>query len=73
MADGYGKQGALIGIGLFSSGIVDENYTAKALLESELESKDELCKLGAIIGLGMAYAGSGNEELKSIFEPIFTK
>lgn len=63
----------MIGIGLFSSGIVDENLTAKAFLESELESKDELCRLGAIVGLGMAYAGSGNEELKGIFEPIFTE
>ncbi|EAR97380.1 26S proteasome regulatory subunit (macronuclear) [Tetrahymena thermophila SB210] len=72
LSDGYGKQGALIGIGLFSSGIVDENLTAKALLESELSSKDELCKLGAIIGLGMAYAGSANEDLKAIFEPIFS-
>lgn len=41
------------------------------MLEGELESKDDATKLGAIIGLGMAYAGSGNEELKAIFEPIF--
>lgn len=71
MADGFAKQGACIGIGLFSSGIVDENFTAKAILESELESKDESTRLGAIIGLGLAYAGTSNEDLKSIFEPLF--
>jgi 26S proteasome regulatory subunit N1 len=71
MADGFAKQGACIGIGLFSSGIVDENETAKAILSSELESKDESTRLGAIIGLGLAYAGTGNEEVKASLEPFF--
>lgn len=73
MADGYAKQGACIGIGLYSSGIVDENKTAMATLRDELNSKDESTKLGAIIGLGMAYAGTANEELKEIFEPFFSE
>lgn len=41
------------------------------MLEGELQSKDDATKIGAIIGLGMAYAGTGNEELKEIFEPLF--
>jgi len=71
IADGYAKSGACIGIGLFSSGIVDENETAKAMLQNELQSKDESTRIGAIIGLGLAYAGTANEELKEILEPIF--
>lgn len=41
------------------------------MLESELDSKDEATKIGAIIGLGMAYAGTASEEVKSIIEPLF--
>ena len=41
------------------------------MLQSELQSKDESTRIGAIIGLGMAYAGTANEELKEILEPIF--
>ncbi|EGR33984.1 hypothetical protein IMG5_028540, partial [Ichthyophthirius multifiliis] len=70
MSDGYGKMGALIGIGLFSSGVINEDDVAKALLEAELENKDEYTKLGAVIGLGLAYAGSGREDLQELLLPI---
>lgn len=34
---GYGLMGALIGVGLYSQGVYDENDQAKALLEEKLE------------------------------------
>lgn len=63
---GHSKCGASIAIGLFNSGIISEADPAKGMLTEALEAKDPIEKVGAIIGLGLAYAGSAREDLKEL-------
>ncbi|CAD8208266.1 unnamed protein product [Paramecium octaurelia] len=64
LSDIYTKAGACIGLGLFCSGIVDENQPAQAILLAQLESPEVQVKIGAVMGLGLAYAGSARAELQ---------
>jgi len=64
LKDGYAKAGACIALGMTSSGVVDENDPAFALLIESITSDDHLMKLGASIGLGLAYAGKKKEEMR---------
>lgn len=66
LKDGYAKAGACIALGLSSGGIWDESDPAKALLEDALGSPEESMKIGATIGLGLAYAASSREDLKDL-------
>ena len=66
LKDGYAKAGACIALGLSSGGIWDESDPAKALLEDALSSNEECMKVGATIGLGLAYAASSREDLKEL-------
>lgn len=66
----YTRAGACIGFGLFCAGIVDENQPAKAMLTNIIDQNCEAeVKTGAIIGLGLAYAGSGLPEYEDILLP----
>jgi 26S proteasome regulatory subunit N1 len=67
LEDGYAKAGALIAWGLCNSGIWDENDPARALLEENLESSVNCVKIGACVGLGLAYAGSSREDFNDVF------
>ncbi|XBW35983.1 hypothetical protein QEN19_001556 [Hanseniaspora menglaensis] len=67
------KAGALIGVGLATSGIHDgEVETALVILEEYLSSSDETLKRAAIIGLTIAFSGSKNEELMGLLLPLVT-
>lgn len=66
LKDGYAKAGACIALGLSSGGIWDESDPAKALLEDALSSNEECMKVGATIGLGLAYAASSREDIKDL-------
>jgi len=68
--DSYAKMGACIGIGLSNTGITSEVDTAKALLEEQMGTKNDLSTLGAIIGLGLAYAGTAREDFLETLTPI---
>jgi 26S proteasome regulatory subunit N1 len=62
------KAGASLGVGLCCAGINDENSLAFALLsDSATSSPDNIVRQCSILGLGMAYAGRGNEELQETF------
>lgn len=67
--ESFAKCGACIGIGLCSTGIYDENHPAKAMLFEALKGGDD-SKLGAIIGLGFAYAGTNNTDIQEELVPI---
>ncbi|RDY11270.1 26S proteasome non-ATPase regulatory subunit 2-like A, partial [Mucuna pruriens] len=58
--------GALLGIGIVNCSVKYECGPAMALLIGYAKRKeaDALIKIGAIIGLGIAYAGSRNEKLR---------
>ena len=70
LEDGYAKAGALIAWGLCNSGVWDENDPALALLAEGLTSEVESVKVGACVGLGLAYAGSGREDLAESLNDI---
>jgi len=61
------RAGYNIGVGVISSGIRDENNIAYAILTEQLKDKNANVVMSALLGLGLAYAGSQNEDL---FEPL---
>lgn len=66
------KAGALLGIGIVSTGLRDENDPAFALLADFLESQSPSLRTSAIIALSIAYAGSKREDLKQVLMPIIS-
>jgi 26S proteasome regulatory subunit N1 len=70
--DDYIKAGALLATGILNSGVRMEADPAMALLgdEDNLSHKNVNIRMGSIIGLGLAYAGSNKEELLELLLPI---
>ncbi|CAJ0574536.1 unnamed protein product, partial [Mesorhabditis spiculigera] len=56
--DDYVKAGTLLAVGIISSGIQDSCDPASALLLDHLKSERTTMRVGAILGLGLAYANS---------------
>ncbi|VDN57153.1 unnamed protein product [Dracunculus medinensis] len=59
--DEYIKAGTLLAIGIISSGIQDPCDPASALLLDHLPCDQHVVQIGAILGLGLAYANSKRE------------
>jgi len=57
------RAGYNIGVGIISSGVRDENNIAFAMLSEQLKDKNLTVKTSALFGLGLAYAGSQNDDL----------
>ena len=55
--------GALLGVGVINSSVADENDPAFALLYEPISSSDPIIRSGAILGLALAYAGTGKIEV----------
>lgn len=70
LKDGYAKAGACIALGISTSGVWDENDPAKAILMEAIESEEPSVKLGATIGLGLAYTASSRGDFKDILEQL---
>lgn len=68
----YIKAGALLAVGIVNSGVRNECDPALALLSDgdALDSKQPIIRTGAIVGLGLAYAGSCREEVQQLLAPI---
>ncbi|KAJ3410476.1 proteasome regulatory particle base subunit [Chytridiales sp. JEL 0842] len=64
------KAGALLAIGLVTSGVRHESDPALGLLSEYIESKTLIHRVAAIMGLGIAYAGSAREELVDLLLPL---
>jgi 26S proteasome regulatory subunit N1 len=62
-ADEYIKAGALMAYGILHSGVRTEMDAALALLTEHVESKSTPLKISAIVGIGIAYAGSCREDI----------
>lgn len=69
-AEEYIKAGALLATGILNTSIRSENDTAKALLGEYVENKSVPLKTGAIVGLGLAYAGSHRRDLAELLLPL---
>ncbi|KAK6600268.1 26s proteasome regulatory subunit [Botrytis cinerea] len=68
------QAGTLLAIGIMNSGVRIDSEPALALLgeEDKLNHKNPLVRVGAIMGLGLAYAGSNREQLLELLLPIVT-
>ncbi|EME31419.1 26S proteasome regulatory subunit N1 isoform 1 [Galdieria sulphuraria] len=67
----YVQAGALLGIGIVSSGIRSEVDPALALLSEHVENpRSSSIRIGAILGLGFAYAGTCRMEIQELLIPI---
>jgi len=68
--DDYIVAGSYIAIGVVNSGIKNETDPVFAILLEKLESPKQLHKIGALIGLSLAYAGSARNDLLEAISPI---
>ncbi|KAJ7512053.1 armadillo-type protein [Mycena galericulata] len=65
----YMKAGALLATGILNSGVRTEADVAKGLIGEYVDNKSVPLKTSAIMGLGMAYAGSHREDLLQLLIP----
>lgn len=70
--DEYIKAGALMAIGIVTSGVRNESDPALALLSEYLENERSLNRVAAIFGLGIAYAGSAREDVTELLLPFIS-
>lgn len=64
--------GALLGVGIVNSNIRDEYDPAFALLSEHVTAADTGVRLGAIMGLALAYAGTCRSEVRELLVPVVT-
>lgn len=56
--DNHVVAGALLAIGIVNTGVQNENDPAFALICDYVDNQDPTVRIGAILGLGLAYAGT---------------
>ncbi|CAI5978757.1 unnamed protein product [Closterium sp. NIES-64] len=64
--------GALLAVGIVNCGVRNECDPAYALLCDSVEKDDPTIRIGAIMGLGLAYAGTCKEEVLALLAPVVT-
>ncbi|KAI5948877.1 RPN1 [Candida theae] len=64
------KAGALLGTGIVSANVHDDVDAALALLQDYVNDSNKLYQTAAINGLGIAFAGSANEEVLNLLLPL---
>jgi len=73
----YVKGGSLLAVGVIFASVADDNDPAKAILDEYVTHDKQLFRLGACMGLGLAYAGSkkkdvGDRLLEALVDPKST-
>lgn len=66
----YIKGGALLGIGIVNASLRNNTDAAFALLSEHVEGSKRDVRIGAILGLGIAYAGTCHEDVNELLVPI---
>ncbi|KAL4225519.1 26S proteasome non-ATPase regulatory subunit 2 [Mactra antiquata] len=69
-SEDYIKAGALLACGIVNSGVRNECDPALALLSDYVMHTSNTMRIGAIIGLGLAYAGSNREDVLQLILPV---
>lgn len=64
------KAGALLASGMISSGVTSEMDASFALLSEHVENPNRDMKVSAILGLGLAYAGTQREDVRELLVPL---
>ena len=65
------KSGALLACGIVNTGVRNECDPALALLSDYVLHSSNVMRLGAIFGLGLAYAGSNRSDVIQLLLPVF--
>ncbi|CAM9958946.1 unnamed protein product, partial [Ectocarpus fasciculatus] len=69
-SEDYIKAGAVLAVGIVSSGVRNESDPALALLADHVESPSHAMRCGACVGLGVAYAGARREDVVELLTPL---
>uniref|UniRef100_A0A4W3HXI2 Proteasome 26S subunit ubiquitin receptor, non-ATPase 2 n=1 Tax=Callorhinchus milii TaxID=7868 RepID=A0A4W3HXI2_CALMI len=69
-SEDYIKSGALLACGIVNSGVRNECDPALALLSDYVLHNSNTMRIGAIFGLGLAYAGSNREDVLALLLPV---
>ncbi|XP_015679748.1 26S proteasome non-ATPase regulatory subunit 2 [Protobothrops mucrosquamatus] len=69
-SEDYIKSGALLACGIVNSGVRNECDPALALLSDYILHNSNTMRIGAIFGLGLAYAGSNREDVLTLLLPV---
>lgn len=69
-AEDYIKAGALLACGIVNCGVRNECDPALALLSDYVTHQSQTMKIGSILGLGLAYAGTNREDIISLLNPV---
>jgi 26S proteasome regulatory subunit N1 len=69
-AEDYIKAGALLACGIVNCGVRNECDPALALLSDFVQHQSQTMKIGSILGLGLAYAGTNREDIISLLNPV---
>ncbi|KAK2153920.1 hypothetical protein LSH36_281g04017 [Paralvinella palmiformis] len=64
------KAGALLACGIVNSGVHNECDPALALLSDYIMHANSTMRIGSIVGLGLAYAGSNREDVIGLLLPV---
>eukprot|EP00898_Chlorokybus_atmophyticus_P005084 jgi/Chlat1/5577/Chrsp369S05360 len=64
--------GALLAVGVVNCGVRNECDPAYALLYDSVNKESPSIRIGAIMGLGLAYAGTQKEEVFELLSPVVT-
>ncbi|RZC42288.1 PC rep domain containing protein, partial [Asbolus verrucosus] len=68
--DGNIKAGALLALGIVNCRIRNDCDPALALLGDYVESPSEELQIGAVFGIGLAYAGTGRSDVLNLLLPV---
>nr|MBE5726995.1 regulatory particle non-ATPase 1 [Cucujiformia] len=66
------KSGALLACGIVNCGVRNECDPALALLSDYVLHNTNIMRIGAIVGLGLAYVGSNRDAVLSLLIPVFS-
>lgn len=69
-SDDYIKAGALLALGIVNCRVRNECDPALALLGDYIANTSEILQVGAILGIGLAYAGSQRDDVLNLILPI---
>ncbi|CAG0919368.1 unnamed protein product [Notodromas monacha] len=72
-AEDYIKSGALLACGIVSAGVRDECDPPLALLTDYVVHTNNVMRIGPILGLGLAYAGSNRPEVLELLLPVLAE
>jgi len=69
-AEDYIKAGALLACGIVNCGVRNECDPALALLADYVTCPSQTMRIGAILGLGLAYVGTNREDIITLLQPV---